>query len=60
MCSSDRELIGDKVAGSYLTLCPEYTFVCENSQTGDIVGYACAAPDAKTFFNRYNMVRTQP
>lgn len=43
------------MAGAYLTLCPEYSFVCENSLDGSIVGYALAAPDAKTFYTRYNM-----
>jgi len=45
-------LIGDRECGAYLTLCPEYSFVCENSSNGQVVGYACAAPDAKTFYNR--------
>jgi hypothetical protein len=43
------------MVGAYLTLCPEYSFVCENSLDGSIVGYALAAPDAKTFYTRYNM-----
>ncbi len=58
LCPADRILIGDKEVGPYLTLCPEFSFVCENSLDGSIVGYACAAPDAKTFYNRYNMVKT--
>lgn len=55
LCESDRQLVGDKMVGAYLTLCPEYTFVCENSLDGSIVGYSCSAPDAKVFFTRYNM-----
>lgn len=48
-------MIGDKDVGAYLTLCPEYSFVCENSLDGSVVGFACAAPDAKTLFTRYNV-----
>ena len=55
LCPADRELIGDRMIGSYLTLCPEYVFVCENSLDGSIVGYACSAPDARTFYTRHNV-----
>jgi protein O-GlcNAcase/histone acetyltransferase len=55
LCLADRELIGDRMIGAYLTLCPEYTFVCENSLDGSIVGYACVAPDARTFYTRHNV-----
>ena len=47
LCAADRDLIGDKDVGAYLTLCPEYSFVCESSLDGSIVGFACAAPDAR-------------
>ncbi len=40
------------MVGAYLTLCPEYTFVCENSLDGSIIGYAVSAPDAKTLYTR--------
>ncbi|TRY79824.1 hypothetical protein TCAL_10265 [Tigriopus californicus] len=55
LCAADRELVGDKLVGAYLTLCPEYTFVAESSLTGQIVAYSLAAPDAKTFYTRYSM-----
>ena len=55
LCAADRELIGDKTVGGWLTLCPEYAFVCENSLDGSIVGYAVSAPEAKTFYTRFNM-----
>lgn len=52
LCPADRELVGDKVVGAYLTLCPEYSFVCESSVNGSIVAFAVAAPDAKKLFTR--------
>ncbi len=55
MCLADRELIGDKDVGSYLTLCPEFSFVCESSLDGSVVGFACAASDARTFYTRCNV-----
>lgn len=53
LCPADRELVGDKVVGAYLTLCPEYSFVCESSVDGSIVAFVVAAPDAKKLFTRY-------
>ena len=55
LCRSDRELIGDHAVGAYLTLSPEFCFVCENSLDGSIVAFAVAASDAKTFNTRYHM-----
>ena len=55
LCATDRELVGDRTVGAYLTLCPEYTFVVENSTDQSIVAYAVVAPDAKTFFTRYSV-----
>ena len=52
LCPADRELVGDKVVGAYLTLCPEYSFVCESSVDGSIVAFAVSAPDAKKLFTR--------
>ena len=53
LCPADRVLVGDKVVGAYLTLCPEYSFVCESSVDGSIVAFAVSAPDAKKLFTRY-------
>ena len=52
LCPADRELVGDKVVGAYLTLCPEYSFVCESSVDSSIVAFVVAAPDAKKLFTR--------
>ena len=55
LCPSDRVLIGDHAVGAYLTLSPEFCFVCENSSDGTIVAYVVAASDAKAFHSRYHL-----
>lgn len=55
LCPSDRHLVGDVMVGAYLTLVPEFCFVCESSSDGSIVGFAVTAPDAKAFHSRYNV-----
>ena len=55
LCPSDRVLIGNHAVGAYLTLSPEFCYVCENSSDGTIVAYVVAASDAKTFSSRYHM-----
>jgi protein O-GlcNAcase/histone acetyltransferase len=55
LCRSDRELIGDHAVGAYLTLSPEFCFVCESSLDGSIVGYVVASQDSKIFHTRYQM-----
>jgi protein O-GlcNAcase / histone acetyltransferase len=48
-------VIGDHALGAFLTLSPEFCFVCENSLDGSIVAFVVAAPDAKIFQNRYHV-----
>jgi protein O-GlcNAcase/histone acetyltransferase len=55
LCESDRMLVADKKAGAFLTICPEYCFVCENTADGSIVAFALTAPDATQFFTRLNV-----
>ena len=55
LCPSDRVLVGDHAVGAFLTLSPEFCFVCESSLDGSIVGYVVASSDAKSFQSRYHV-----
>jgi len=47
------QLIGDKLIGGVLNLCPEYSFVAEDDE--GVMGYAVAALDAKQFRQKHDI-----
>jgi len=48
-------LVGDHAVGAFLTLSPEFCFVCDSSIDGSIVAYAVASNDSKVFHSKYQM-----
>ena len=54
LCDSDREVVGDKRVGAYLTLSPDYCFVVENMSDGSIVAFALTSPDPVQFYTKHN------
>ena len=50
-----KDLPGDRLVGPYITINPELCMVIENSDY-KIIGYACAALDAKVFFRNQEVI----
>lgn len=49
-----QSMPADRLVGPFITIHPEYCFVLQN-ENDEIVGYACAAPNVKQFYESQEM-----